>query len=115
MTVATTRNGFNTEEINPLRPSPVRSPAIEGERLFLQAQVIAVEKERHRPASCTFGDPDLIQHGAAVSGWRMMANEAVDLETLPTISPGGRPTSRHKEMRLLLFQLRRPCSNKSGW
>jgi PAS domain S-box-containing protein len=93
--------------------------AIENVRLYQQAQVIAVEQERHRLARELHDSviQTLYSTVLLASGWRMMAEQG-------RLDPAG--TAVHfqqvaeqseqalKEMRLLLFQLRPPILEQVG-
>ena len=93
--------------------------AIENVRLYQQAQVIAVEQERHRLARELHDSviQTLYSTVLLASGWRMMAEQG-RLDPASTAvhfqQVADQSEQALKEMRLLLFQLRPPVLEQVG-
>jgi len=95
------------------------STAIENVRLYQQAQVIAVEQERHRLARELHDSviQTLYSTVLLASGWRMMAEQGRLDPTSTAVhfqQVAEQSEQALKEMRLLLFQLRPPVLEQVG-
>jgi len=113
-------HGFSVDEITLAETVASEiSTAIENVRLYQQAQVIAVEQERHRLARELHDSviQTLYSTVLLASGWRMMAEQgrldpASTAAHFQQVAEQGEQAL--KEMRLLLFQLRPPVLEQVG-
>ena len=111
---------FSTDEINLAETVASEiATAIENVRLYQQAQVIAVEQERHRMARDLHDSviQTLYSTVLLASGWRMMAEQG-RLNPASTAAHFQQVAEQSeqalKEMRLMLFQLRPPVLEQVG-